>query len=36
LVRGSFYAHKEVRLLPTACPGTQIATQVINYRKGIK
>ena len=34
LVHGGFYAHKEVRLLPTACPSPLIATIVKDFRNG--
>lgn len=32
LVKRSFYAHKEVRFLPTFCPGPQLTQLVKNYR----
>ena len=34
LVRSGFFAHKEVRLLPTACPSPLIATVVKDFRNG--
>lgn len=32
LLRGGFYAHKEVRLLPTYCPGPIVAAIAKNFR----
>lgn len=33
LTQRSFYAHKEVRLLPTFCPGPKITDLIRNYRQ---
>lgn len=32
VTRKSWYAHKEVRLLPTACPGTEVTQLIKDYR----